>query len=71
MLVIQGTDDTNVEHFRADRFADAYRARGGSIDLVKVAGQPHNFIARDPAAAAARDALARITRFIRSSGSGP
>lgn len=71
MLVIQGTDDTNVEHFRADRFADAYRARGGSIDLVKVERQPHNFIAKDPAAPAARDALARIARFIRSSGSGP
>lgn len=66
MLVIQGTNDSNVEHFRADGFADAYRARGGSIELVKVEGQPHNFVAKDPAAPAARDALARIARFIQS-----
>lgn len=66
MLVIQGTSDSNVEHFRADRFADAYRARGGSIELVKVEGQPHAFIAKDPAAPAARDALGRIARFIQA-----
>jgi len=66
MLVIQGTSDSNVEHFRADRFADVYRARGGSIELVKLEGQPHNFVAKDPAAPAARDALARIARFIES-----
>jgi acetyl esterase/lipase len=66
ILAIQGTNDTNVEHFRADRFADAYRARGGSIELVKVEGQPHAFIAKDPAAPAARDALARVAAFIQS-----
>lgn len=66
MLVIQGTNDTNVEHFRADRFAEAYRARGGRIELAKVEGQPHAFIAKDVAAPAAREALGRIVGFIQS-----
>lgn len=66
MLVLQGTADENVEHFRAERFAEAYRARGGEIELVKFDGQPHTFIIKDPASSASRDALERIVAFIRS-----
>jgi acetyl esterase/lipase len=71
MLILQGTADDNVEHFRADRFADAYRARGGSVELVKFDGQPHTFIAKDPTSRASRDALARITDFVRLNGDRP
>lgn len=66
MLILQGTADENVEHFRADRFAEAYRARGGSVELVKFDGQPHTFIARDPSSSASRDALERMTTFVKS-----
>jgi acetyl esterase len=66
MLILQGTADENVEHFRADRFADAYRAAGGAVELVKFDGQPHTFIAKDPASSASRDALERISRFVKS-----
>ena len=66
MLILQGTADDNVEHSRADRFADAYRARGGSVELVKFDGQPHTFIAKDPGSSASRDALERIAKFVRA-----
>jgi len=66
MLVLQGTADQNVEHERADLFAERYRAAGGEIELVKFDGQPHTFIPNDPRSAASRDALERMTRFIRS-----
>lgn len=71
MLILQGTADENVEHFRADRFADAYRARGGSVELVKFDGQPHTFIAKDPGSGASRDALKRIADFVRLNGDRP
>src|SRR6478672_8007935 len=47
-IVVQGLADDNVTPDMADRFASAYRARGGSLDLHKFAGQPHTFIPRDP-----------------------
>ena len=71
MLILQGTADENVEHFRADRFADAYRQRGGSVELVKFDGQPHTFIAKDPNSSASRDALERMTAFVRLNGDRP
>jgi len=71
MLILQGTADENVEHFRAERFADAYRARGGSVELVKFDGQPHTFIAKDPGSSASRDALERIAAFVRLNGDRP
>ena len=66
MLVLQGTADQNVEHERAERFAQAYRAAGGELELVKFPGEPHNFVARDPAAPAAIEALGRISTFVRA-----
>lgn len=66
MLILQGTADENVEHVRADRFAEAYRARGGDVELVKFDGQPHTFIVKDPGSSASRDALERMTSFIRN-----
>lgn len=65
LLMLQGTVDENVEHERADMFADSYRARGGQIELHKYPGAPHMFITRDPQSNAARDGLATIIAFVR------
>lgn len=67
MLIIQGTGDENVEHHRADLFAQAY----GNARVVKFEGQPHTFIARDPASAASQRALETIASYIRSPGGAP
>jgi len=60
-VVIQDTGDDNVTADMADRFAAAYRQRGGRIDLHKFDGQPHTFIPRDPGS----DASLRATELIR------
>lgn len=65
LLMLQGTADENVEHERADMFADSYRARGGQIDLHKYPDAPHMFITRDPQSAVAREGLATIIAFVR------
>ena len=64
MVVVQGTADDNVEHERADIFADAYRAAGGTIDVHKYDGQPHNFIKANPDDDAADAATAVIQAFV-------
>jgi acetyl esterase/lipase len=66
MLVLQGIADENVEHQRADAFAERYRAAGGKIELHKFPGQPHTFVIKDPASPAAAEALARISSFVQS-----
>jgi acetyl esterase/lipase len=65
LLIVQGTNDENLTPDMQDRFAAAYRARGGSIELAVFDGEPHGFIARDPASVASRTALERIVAFIR------
>jgi len=50
-ILLQGTGDDNVTPDMADRFVAAWRAKGGSIELHKFAGQPHTFIMRDPTSA--------------------
>jgi acetyl esterase/lipase len=50
-ILLQGTGDDNVTPDMADRFVAAWRARGGSIELHKFAGQPHTFVMRDPTSA--------------------
>ncbi|MFI5269341.1 MAG: alpha/beta hydrolase, partial [Chloroflexota bacterium] len=42
-LLIQGTADKNVDHESQDRFAEAYRAAGGEIELEKLRDAPHLF----------------------------
>jgi acetyl esterase len=70
-IVVQGTADDNVTPDMADRFAAAYRARGGQLELHKFAGQPHTFIPRDPASDASRQATEKLRDFIlrRAGGS--
>ena len=63
-IVVQGTADDNVTPDMADRFAAAYRARGGTLDLHKFAGQPHTFIPRDPASEASRQATEKLRDFV-------
>ncbi len=64
LLILQGTNDDNLTPDMQQRFVEAYRAKGGSAELAIFAGEPHGFIARDPASAASRDALVRMTAFI-------
>jgi acetyl esterase len=63
-IVVQGTADDNVTPDMADRFAAAYRARGGELQLHKFDGQPHTFIMREPASDAARRATELIRDFV-------
>lgn len=63
-IVVQGTGDDNVTPDMADRFAAAYRAAGGSLELHKFDGQPHTFIVRDPASDASRQATEKLRDFI-------
>ena len=65
VLLLQGTNDDNVTPDMADRFAASYRQAGGRIELEKFEGQPHAFIARDPAATVAQKALETIVGFVR------
>ncbi len=64
-LVIQGSYDENVTPDMADRFAAAYRKAGGTVELEKFAGQPHAFVAADPASPAAVKAVETIVAFVR------
>ena len=63
-VVVQGTGDDNVTPDMADRFAAAYRARGGQLDLHQFDGQPHTFIVRDPASDASRRATEILRDFV-------
>jgi acetyl esterase len=64
LLILQGTSDDNLTPDMQQRFAEAYRAAGGRAEVAVFAGEPHGFIARDPASVASRDALVRMTAFI-------
>ena len=47
MLILQGTADDNVPLSISERFAETYRAAGGSVERELFPGMPHAF-ARDP-----------------------
>lgn len=64
MMVVQGTADANIEHTRADVFAESYRAADGMIEVHKFEGEPHAFITNNPDAATSKDAIIRIRQFI-------
>ena len=71
LLVMQGTADDNLTPDMAGRLADAYRAAGGAATLRMWPDMPHAFIAADPAAPAAIDALAGIIAFVREHAAIP
>ena len=64
MIVIQGTADSNVEHTRADIFAERYRTADGLIEVHKFEGEPHAFVTNNPDGAASKEAIIRIRKFI-------
>ena len=65
-IVVQGLADDNVTPDMADRFAAAYRARGGRLELHKFDGQPHTFIPRNPGSDASRRATELLRDFVFS-----
>jgi acetyl esterase len=64
VLIMQGTADDNLTADMARNFAATYRNAGGTIAYHEFAGEPHAFIARDPAAPNAQRALRLIADFI-------
>ena len=65
MLIMQGTADDNLTPDMASRFAEAYAAAGGKIDLHMFPGMPHAFIAANPEAPDAVRALRLMTQFVQ------
>jgi acetyl esterase/lipase len=43
ILIIQGTEDMNIPLTLPQRFAPAYRAAGGTVQVEWFPGQPHGF----------------------------
>ena len=70
LLILQGTNDDNLTPDMQQRFVAAYRERGGNVELEIFEGQPHSFVSRDPAAAAAQAALVSMTAFIIRQATG-
>ncbi|GAA0522825.1 alpha/beta hydrolase [Pigmentiphaga sp. GD03639] len=66
VLLIQGTDDANVDHFRADAFGEQYRRAGGAIDVLKYDDEAHMFITVEPGSPASLHAMDRIRQFVRN-----
>jgi acetyl esterase/lipase len=64
LFIAQGTNDDNVTPDMADKFAAAYRQRGGAVELRKYDGQPHSFI-KEPLSEPSRQALEAIRAFVR------
>ncbi len=63
-LIMQGTADDNLTPDMAKNFAAAYTRAGGDIAFHQFDGEPHAFIARDPASPSARRALGLIVDFV-------
>ncbi|HVC57750.1 MAG TPA: alpha/beta hydrolase [Stellaceae bacterium] len=63
-IIVQGTADDNVTPDMADRFAAAYRKRGGEVALHKFAGMPHTFIVNRPTDPASTEASELIRDFV-------
>ena len=64
IAIIQGEADENVDHFRADMFAEVYRKAGGHIEVHKYAAQPHTFVENAPEDPDAKDAIIKLEKFI-------
>jgi acetyl esterase/lipase len=64
VLLIQGTGDTTVPPEMTQRFADAYRAKGGTAILETYEGKAHTFITQEPDSEPSRAAIARIIKFV-------
>jgi acetyl esterase/lipase len=65
LLLIQGTGDTTVPPEMTQRFADAWRAKGGAVTLEAFAGKAHTFIITEPEDPASKGAIAAIIGFVQ------
>src|SRR5439155_7241453 len=63
VLILQGTEDTNVTPALQREFVQSYRARGGEATLQVFEGMPHSFI-RDASGPESERALGLMKRFI-------
>jgi acetyl esterase/lipase len=70
VLLIQGTNDANVEHFRADAFGESYRAAGGSIDVQKYKDEVHMFLNAAMDSPASVHAMAAMKQFVKAQTQG-
>jgi acetyl esterase len=70
LLMIQGTGDTVLTPDMAQRFATAYGAAGGAVELVEFAGAGHTFITKEPAREDSRAAMRLIRDFVVARGMG-
>lgn len=66
LLIAQGAEDENLTPDMQARFAAAYRARGGAVELVEYPGETHAFVGKDPTSPASQDALGRFAAFIKA-----
>lgn len=64
LQILQGTDDVVLTPDMNDRFAAAYRAAGGHVELETFAGQPHTFITKNAGTPASDAAIERMKKFI-------
>ena len=64
IAVVQGEADENVDHFRADVFAELYRKSGGRIEVYKYTGQPHTFVTNYPEHPDSQEAIQKLQDFI-------
>ncbi len=69
-LVIQGTADQSLTPDMASRFAAAYHAAGGALELVIFDGQPHSFVAQAqaPESEDAKRAVETVIGFVKRQG---
>ncbi len=63
-IVVQGTADENVDHERADIFAQAYVAAGGQVEVHKYEGQPHTFVTANPDGPETAQAIETLRKFV-------
>ena len=68
LLMLQGTKDDNVTPDMAEKFAAAYRARGGRVQLETFPDQPHTFVTREPTSAPSLKAIELIRGFVLRRG---
>jgi acetyl esterase len=64
LLILQGADDVVLTPDMNDRFAEAWRAAGGQVELEKYAGQPHTFITKNAGTPPSDAALKKLTEFV-------
>jgi acetyl esterase/lipase len=64
-MAFQGTKDEWTTPEQAERLGAAWRARGGTMDVVLFEGERHTFLNELPAAANSVKALAAIIAFVR------